>query len=60
MSSMYLGIRIGRQVTAGDVFEKAVKSLEARVIQYRPLQGLYKLQQRIIAAHSILSPTDEK
>ena len=56
MSSMYLGIRIGRQVTAGDVFEKAVKSLEARVIQYRPLQGLYKLQQRIIVANSFLSP----
>ena len=56
LSSVYLGIRIGRQITVDNVFERAVKSLEARVVQYRPLQGLYKLQQRIIVANSFLSP----
>jgi ribonuclease HI len=55
-SSSYLGIRIGRHITVADVYAAAVKSLESRVAQYLPLQGLYNLQQRILIANSFLSP----
>ena len=51
----HLGVLIGREVTVEDVYAEAIAKLSRRVARYKPLQGFYSLQNRIIISNSFLS-----